>query len=120
MKLVIDMNLSPEWQPALKARGIDAAHWSSLGAVAAPDHDIAAWAHAHEAVVLTRDLDFGMLMATSGQPMPGIIQLRLDQVRIDEHIDRVLLTLSRFEVELGSGALVTLSADKTRIRSSNT
>lgn len=119
MKVVIDMNLSQEWQPALTARGIDAVHWTHVGAGNAPDSEIADWAQVNGAVILTRDLDFGMLMATANRPMPGIIQLRLDQVGVAAHMKRVLETLAQYGAELRSGALITLSADKIRIRSSS-
>ena len=29
MKLVVDMNLSPEWLPFLHAHGFEAVHWSA-------------------------------------------------------------------------------------------
>lgn len=32
MKLIIDMNLSPNWVQILKESGIDATHWSEIGA----------------------------------------------------------------------------------------
>jgi predicted nuclease of predicted toxin-antitoxin system len=31
MKLLVDMNLSPQWIRVLTDAGVDAAHWSSLG-----------------------------------------------------------------------------------------
>ncbi|MCZ2390725.1 MAG: hypothetical protein LC113_06560 [Acidobacteria bacterium] len=31
MKIVIDMNLSPDWVTRLAKGGIDAIHWSSVG-----------------------------------------------------------------------------------------
>ncbi len=37
MKLLVDMNLSPRWITFLADAGIEAAHWSTLGANNAPD-----------------------------------------------------------------------------------
>jgi hypothetical protein len=31
MKVLVDMNLSPEWIPTLNAAGFEAIHWSSIG-----------------------------------------------------------------------------------------
>jgi predicted nuclease of predicted toxin-antitoxin system len=45
MKLLIDMNLTPDWVPYLEAAGFTAAHWSSLGPVTAPDTEIIVTAH---------------------------------------------------------------------------
>jgi predicted nuclease of predicted toxin-antitoxin system len=44
MKLLIDMNLSPRWVNLLADAGIDATHWSMLGAANALDVEIAAFA----------------------------------------------------------------------------
>jgi predicted nuclease of predicted toxin-antitoxin system len=43
MKLLIDMNLSPDWVPVLSAVGIEAIHWSTVGDPRAPDRTIFTW-----------------------------------------------------------------------------
>ena len=63
MKLVIDMNLSPEWVPVFESHAFKAVHWSSIGDPSAPDTSIMQWARENEAVVFTHDLDFGTLLA---------------------------------------------------------
>lgn len=40
MKLLVDMNLSPRGVGVLVTSGIEAAHWSTLGANDAPDSEI--------------------------------------------------------------------------------
>lgn len=44
MKLLIDMNLSPDWVSTLDEAGFEAAHWSDLGAVDATDKEIMTYA----------------------------------------------------------------------------
>ena len=44
MKLLIDMNLSPRWVEVLAEAGIEAVHWSMVGAKSAPDIEIMAFA----------------------------------------------------------------------------
>lgn len=56
MKLLVDMNLSPRWIGLLVDAGIEAAHWSTLGANNAPDNEIMTYASANGYVVLTHDL----------------------------------------------------------------
>ena len=63
MKLVVDMNLSPRWAEVLRRAGFDATHWSALGDPGARDETIIAHARNSGAVVLTHDLDFGLLLA---------------------------------------------------------
>lgn len=63
MKLLVDMNLSPEWVAVLKEAGWETEHWSKVGAPRAADSEIMAWATKHGHVVFTHDLDFGSLLA---------------------------------------------------------
>ena len=56
------MNLSPEWAESLRDSGLDAIHWSRLGAANAPDHEIFAQARADGLVILTQDLDFSQIL----------------------------------------------------------
>ena len=44
MKLIVDMNLSPRWIAMLVDAGVDAMHWSAIGAKTAPDSEIMAYA----------------------------------------------------------------------------
>ncbi|MDR1989612.1 MAG: DUF5615 family PIN-like protein [Acidobacteriaceae bacterium] len=40
MTILVDMNLSPAWVAALNDAGIEASHWSAVGAATATDADI--------------------------------------------------------------------------------
>jgi len=55
MRLLVDMNLSPQWVSLLKDAGVAAVHWSTIGAANAPDTEIMAYAIANGHVVLTHD-----------------------------------------------------------------
>jgi predicted nuclease of predicted toxin-antitoxin system len=44
MKIVIDMNLSPEWVAGFETAGYEAVHWSTVGDIKAKDSTIMAWA----------------------------------------------------------------------------
>lgn len=58
LRLVIDMNLSPEWIPLLERAGWSAVHWSAVGDPRADDAIIMDWAAENKHVVFTHDLDF--------------------------------------------------------------
>ncbi len=60
------MNLSPDWVPFLHEHGLEAVHWSAVGAHTAPDSEIMQWARDNIRVVFTHDLDFGILLAHTG------------------------------------------------------
>ncbi len=44
MRLLVDMNLSPDWIALLAARGWEGWRWSELGPGNAPDADLLRWA----------------------------------------------------------------------------
>jgi predicted nuclease of predicted toxin-antitoxin system len=76
MRLLLDMNLSPDWVPLLHERGVEAVHWSTIGSYKAPKCGDHAWARDNDCVVFTHDLDFGMLLAHSKDSRPSVIQVR--------------------------------------------
>jgi predicted nuclease of predicted toxin-antitoxin system len=46
-RLLVDMNLSTEWIPLLRAAGHEAVHWSEVGDPRAPDTALMQWAMAN-------------------------------------------------------------------------
>jgi predicted nuclease of predicted toxin-antitoxin system len=83
MKLLIDMNFSPEWCKALEHYQWESKHWSHIGDPAAPDTDIMQWAKTNNYIVLTHDLDFGTLLATTNAEGPSVIQVRTQDITPD-------------------------------------
>lgn len=83
MKLLVDMNLSPRWAGMLADAGIEAAHWSTLGANNAPDSEIMAYARVNDYVVLTHDLDFSAILAATHGEKPSVVQIRAEDVLDD-------------------------------------
>lgn len=82
MKLPVDMNLSPAWIDLLAGAGIQAEHWSAIGAANAPDSEIMAHASANGYVVLTHDLDFSAILAATHGEKPSVVQIRADDVSL--------------------------------------
>jgi predicted nuclease of predicted toxin-antitoxin system len=76
MKLLIDMNLSPEWVPVSREEGWDAIHWSSIGDPGAPDREIMTWARANGHIGFIHDLDFGAILAATKAESPSVFQIR--------------------------------------------
>jgi predicted nuclease of predicted toxin-antitoxin system len=80
MKLLVDMNLSPEWVAILERAGWKAVHWSNVGDLRATDSEIMAWAKQNGRVVFTNDLDFGTALALTQAEGPSVIQVRTQDV----------------------------------------
>lgn len=116
MKLLVDMNLSPRWVGVLVTSGIEAAHWSALGANNAPDSEIMAYARANDYVVLTHDLDFGAILAATHGEKPSVVQIRAEDVSPDVIGKQVIVALRQMASELEEGALLTIDPNRTRLR----
>ena len=116
MKLLIDMNLSPRWLKLMAQAGIVAEHWSKLGPVTASDPEIMAFASAEDYVVLTHDLDFGAILATTHGEKPSVVQIRSEDVSPDVIGTMVIKALRQMAAELEKGALLTVEPSRTRLR----
>ncbi|HET9956664.1 MAG TPA: DUF5615 family PIN-like protein [Polyangiaceae bacterium] len=116
MKLLLDMNLSPEWTRFLEQEGFEAVHWASVGSPTASDAEIMEWAREREYVVFTHDMDFSALIAVTGAAGPSVLQVRTQDVlpaAIGRDVVRVLTMRTRaFE----AGAIVTIDKLKSRVR----
>lgn len=80
MKLMIDMNLSPDWVSVFARNGWEGVHCSNVGDPHAIDGEIMEWARASGYVVFTHDLDFGTLLAITQAEAPSVIQVRTQDV----------------------------------------
>ncbi len=96
--------------------GIDAAHWSTLGASNAADAEIMAFAKANGYVVLTHDLDFSTILAATHGGKPSVVQIRSEDVSPDMIGGPVIGALQQMSVELEEGALLTVDPNRTRLR----
>ncbi len=72
--ILIDMNLSPQWVRWFEHRGWPALHWSAAGDPRATDREILAWARENQRILLTHDLDFNAVLASSSADSPSVIQ----------------------------------------------
>jgi len=116
VKVLVDMNISPLCVPALRALGHDVRHWVDVGAPSAADLEIMTWAGERGMVVLTRDLDFADLLGARNVTGPSVIQLRAGRLAVGDLALLVAAALRDFQLELQSGALLTLDATRRRVR----
>ena len=116
VKLLVDMNLSPDWVGVLESQGWSAVHWSSIGDPRASDQAIMNWAAHHGYVVFTHDLDFGTMLALSHAAGPSVLQVRARDVLPDYLEGFVVAALEHHDADLSSGALVVVDASRSRVR----
>ncbi|BAU12155.1 hypothetical protein LEP3755_26840 [Leptolyngbya sp. NIES-3755] len=116
MKILIDMNLSPDWVGVFEQNGIETIHWSNVGDRGEIDRVILEWAKVRQYIVFTHDLDFGTLLAATQADAPSVIQVRTQDTFPSSISAIVLSALRQFEIQLEEGALVTIDAAKARVR----
>jgi len=115
MKILIDMNLTPDWIPTLQKYGWECRHWSEIGDPRATDQVIMEWARTNGYVVLTHDLDFGAMLAATRADGPSVIQIRAQDV-VPTRMETVLVkALQQFEMMLDTGAIVVVNQARARV-----
>lgn len=116
MKLLVDMNLSPDWVPLLASHGWEARHWGTVGQGNAPDTELMSWAREHQHVVVTQDLDFSQLLYATRETGPSVVLLRMDNEFDPAARDHVCAAITIAEAALSGGALLTISGRRVRLR----
>lgn len=115
MRLLLDQGLPRSLATLLQASGVEADHVGLLGMAHASDEDILARAVSEEAVVVTRDSDYHMLLVLSQADRPSVIWLRRTEgMKADALLPLLLRVLEQTTDTLNQGAVVT--ADEKSIR----
>jgi predicted nuclease of predicted toxin-antitoxin system len=116
MKILIDMNLSPDWVNFLNQAGHDAVHWSSVGKPADDDPTILRWARQDGRLLFTHDLDFGALLALARGSGPSVLQLRTHDVLPDAIGTLVARVLTDYADAISAGAFISVDEASARVR----
>jgi predicted nuclease of predicted toxin-antitoxin system len=116
MKVLVDMNLSPDWAGFLAEAGFEAVHWSNVGSKSATDSELMRWAAENDHIVLTADLDFGAILAVTRGIKPSVVQLRSDLLSPRAAGSAVVRAMRQARQELLDGALISIDAAHARLR----
>jgi predicted nuclease of predicted toxin-antitoxin system len=113
------MNLSPVWVDILEAEGWETAHWHEVGepnAPDAPDAEIMVWARDHGYCVVPNDLDFSAILAATRAEGPSVVQIRAQDLAPTTLARTLVPVLRQHAADLASGAILTLDARGSRVR----
>lgn len=116
MKILIDMNLSPDFVALFEREGWEAKHWSTIGDPRASDAILMDWAREHSFFVLTHDLDFGAILAATAASSPSVLQIRAQDVLPDAIGQRLVALVRAFAADLERGALIVVDEARNRVR----
>jgi predicted nuclease of predicted toxin-antitoxin system len=116
MRLLADMGISQRTITWLRKQGHDALHLREEGLQRLPDDAILAKAREESRILLTMDLDFGYLLAVSGEDMPSVILFRLSDERSEVVNERLADVLAHCAEDLQAGAIISVGDDTFRVR----
>ena len=116
MNFLADMGISPRIVEELRKKGHDAIHLAEQGLYRMPDGDILQKARLESRVLLTHDLDFGELLAASGEDLPSVIIFRLKDMRPANVSRHIVSILNKQSDALIKGAVLSVTEQKVRIR----
>ncbi|MBI5765056.1 MAG: DUF5615 family PIN-like protein [Planctomycetes bacterium] len=116
MKFIADMGVSQRVAGWLRLQGYEVLHLRDEGLQRLPNGQIVTLAKTRGAAILTFDLDFGEIVALSGESNVSIILFRLNNTTSQFVIDRLKAVLTSTQDALRSGAIVVVEDTRHRIR----
>jgi len=116
VKFLLDMNLPRSLGRKLQAINHEARHVGDLGMAEADDIEIVQEARENQEVIITHDLDFGDLLAFSGESSPSIIIFRLRNTQLENLFAKILIAWPNIEQPLQNGALIVIGEQNIRVR----
>jgi predicted nuclease of predicted toxin-antitoxin system len=116
MKFLFDVGISPRLGKLLMTQGHSFRYLPNHYSNKTPDFDILEIAIENDEVIITHDLDFGTLLAFSGQNSPSVILFRIHHIEPVLFYKLILDNWDTIEQPLESGSLVIIELNSIRIR----
>ena len=116
MKFLADMGISLRTVHWLRKSGYETLHLREQGLQRLLDKEILVKARQEGRIVLTLDLDFGYLLATSGEQLPSVIIFRLGNDNYEMIYERLNEVLAQCQQDLETGAIISVNNEGFRIK----
>ena len=116
MRFLLNLNVPRGLGKRLSAEGHDCRHAGDIGMARASDVEMVQEARRNQEVIVTHDLDYGHLLAFSGELAPSVIILRVRNVRPESLLTSITRAWPEIEGPLSEGAIVVLEDAAHRIR----
>jgi predicted nuclease of predicted toxin-antitoxin system len=116
VRFLADMGVSLRVVEWLRIRGDDVVHLREQGLQRLPNGDIFEKATVEDRVVLTFDLDFGEIVASSRGSRTSVVVFRLRNTRTEQVIARLERVLDESSAALDRGAVVIVEDSRHRVR----
>jgi predicted nuclease of predicted toxin-antitoxin system len=116
VKFLLNMNVPRALGPMLALEGHDCRHVGDIELGEALDAAIVAEARSRGECVITHDLDYGRLLAFSGDSAPSVVIFRLRRADANLMHARMVSCWNEIETRLASGAVTVIEEAEVRIR----
>jgi predicted nuclease of predicted toxin-antitoxin system len=116
MKFLLDVGISPRLGMLLTQQGHSYRHLPNHYSPKTDDSDILEIAIENQEVIITHDLDFGALLAFSGDSLPSTILFRIHDIIPQLFYTLIVDNWLTIEQPLNEGALVIIETHSVRIR----
>jgi predicted nuclease of predicted toxin-antitoxin system len=116
MRFLADMGVGIRIVEWLRQQGHETTHLREQNLQRMPDLDIFGKAAAERRILLTFDLDFGEIVAFSGEKNVSVVLFRLHNTRTPHVIERLKIALQETAPILRSGAIVVVEETRLRVR----
>jgi predicted nuclease of predicted toxin-antitoxin system len=116
MKFLADMGISLRTVQWLQEQGFDTVHLRDQGLQLLSDKEIIEKAYRENRIILTVDLDFPQLLATSKRLLPSVVLFRLGNENYNLINDRLRVILRECREALEAGAIISVTDRMLRIR----
>ena len=116
MKLLVDMNLPPMFAQMLADNGIESVHWHVIGEPDAKDFEILTYAIANDYIVISCDLDFSAILSSTHGQKPSVVQVRTQDYLNESTAVLIVKAIKENKEYLDKGAILTIDAQKGRLR----
>lgn len=116
MKFLADMGVSQTVIMLLQKLNYDAIHLREQKLQRLPDNLIIVKAKDENRVILTFDLDFGDLLAFTGDSLPSVIIFRLEKANPSYVMSKLKPVLAKCQNDLEEGAIIVIKDHDYRVR----
>lgn len=115
-RVLLDQGLPRSTANDLRAAGWDAVHVGEIAMPQAEDVEILDFAAREKRIIITLDADFHTLLAVRSLSKPSVIRVRIEGLQ-GTAMSRLLLRVwPKIQEALTTGAVVTVTEQRTRIR----
>jgi len=116
MRLLANMNISPETVNVLQEKGLDIIRVSQILPATSSDAEILELARRQNRVLVTQDLDFSALLALGGFDSPSLITVRMTVSDPEAVTEKLLKLLPEIQDVLSKGCAISVDDYSFRIR----